>query len=221
MQKIKDNPNLPLFITVGFTILLLMVGIAVLSNADSDPVNRTDQAELLIRENSQISGKNNEEIVLVEFSDFQCPACSYYYEEINKFEQEYGDRSKIVFRHFPLHNIHPLAQKAAEASEAAGSQNKFWKFHDILFENQIEWSSLTEKEAIDKFVKYATKVGIEDTELFRDELTNGVYADKIKRDEEDAEKLNLPGTPSIFLNGEKVENPTFENLKGLLETPTA
>ncbi len=90
-------------------------------------------------------GGSNAKVTIVEFSDFQCPYCQRGYETLNQIKQAYGDRVKIVFKHFPLSQIHPLAQKASEAFECAREQgdDKAWKFHDQLFEAQRDWSPAT------------------------------------------------------------------------------
>ena len=79
---------------------------------------------------------------MVEFSDFQCPYCSRALPTVNQVLNEYGDKMLFAYKHFPLTQIHPLAQKAAEASECARDQGKFWEFHDKLFATQAEWSVL-------------------------------------------------------------------------------
>ena len=85
-------------------------------------------------------GTNAAPNLLVEYSDFQCPACGIYYPIVKQLAEEENERVKVVYRHFPLRSIHPNAELAAKASEAAGKQNKFWEFHDMLFERQSRWS---------------------------------------------------------------------------------
>ncbi|MBI4079000.1 MAG: DsbA family protein, partial [Candidatus Levybacteria bacterium] len=82
-------------------------------------------------------------VTIVEFSDFQCPFCARAYPTMNQVLDGYGDKVKLVYKHFPLNAIQPLAQKAAEASECAKDQGKFWEFHDVLFEKAEEWTSLS------------------------------------------------------------------------------
>ena len=87
-------------------------------------------------------GKQGSLITMIEFSDFQCPYCSRVLPTVNQVLNEYGDKMLFAYKHFPLTQIHPLAQKAAEASECARDQGKFWEFHDKLFATQAEWSVL-------------------------------------------------------------------------------
>ncbi|MBI2612028.1 thioredoxin domain-containing protein [Candidatus Gottesmanbacteria bacterium] len=92
---------------------------------------------------ASIRGGKNAKVTIVEFSDFQCPFCARAYPTMNQVLDGYGDKVKLVYKHFPLNAIHPLAQKAAEASECAKDQGKFWEFHDVLFEKAEEWTSLS------------------------------------------------------------------------------
>ncbi len=87
-------------------------------------------------------GKQGSLVTMIEFSDFQCPYCSRALPTVNQVLSEYGDKVLFAYKHFPLTQIHPLAQKAAEASECARDQGKFWEFHDKLFATQQEWSVL-------------------------------------------------------------------------------
>lgn len=90
--------------------------------------------------NAPIRGEGS--ITVIEYSDFQCPFCARSYPTMGQVLKDYAGKVKLVYKHFPLNSIHPKAQKAAEASECAKDQGKFWEFHDKLFENQTEWASL-------------------------------------------------------------------------------
>lgn len=212
MDSIKNSSNLPLIITIVFTVILLIVGIVVLSKTSTKPLSQNEKEQRLVRTDSHIKGKTDSKVTIVEFSDFECPACGKYYPEFNKIEQNYQDRVKIVYRHFPLNSIHPLAQKAAEASEAAGAQDKFWEYNSILFEKQAEWSSLSKDQAMTKFIEFAQQININDLNKFETELKNGTYTDRVNEDANDAKALNIPGTPTVFLNGEQQDNPSYDNL---------
>ena len=91
---------------------------------------------------SSVRGKAGAKVTIVEFSDFQCPFCSRALPTVRQVLREYGDKVQLAYKHFPLVSIHPRAQKAAEAAECAKDQGKFWEFHDQLFDNQTDWSSL-------------------------------------------------------------------------------
>lgn len=92
--------------------------------------------------NAQTKGPKDAKITFVEYSDLQCPFCARVYPTINQLMKDYDGKVQLVFKHFPLISIHPRAQKASEAAECARDQGKFWEFHDALFENQQDWSSI-------------------------------------------------------------------------------
>lgn len=106
----------------------------------------------------------------------------------------------VVYRHFPLNSIHDNAQKAAEASEAAGAQGAFWEYHDLLFETASEWSSKSPTEAQAFFVSLAEQLDL-DADKFAQELSEGVYAEYVSGLEQEAQNLGLPGTPTAIING--------------------
>jgi cyclophilin family peptidyl-prolyl cis-trans isomerase len=110
---------------------------------------------------------------------------------------------QVVYRHFPLNQIHPNAQKSAEASEAAGAQGAFWQYHDLLFERQSQWSGLDTDAARQFFIDLATELDL-DMDKFTADLDDGVYADYVSALEQEAVALGLPGTPSALVNGEVV-----------------
>jgi len=111
----------------------------------------------------------------------------------------------VVYRHFPLNSIHDNAQKAAEASEAAGAQGAFWEYHDLLFETANDWSRKTPSEAQEFFVSLAEQLNL-DTARFAQELNDGVYAEYVSGLEQEAHNLGLPGTPTAIINGRVAES---------------
>lgn len=119
---------------------------------------------------------------------------------LERLVDAYPDQVQLVYRHFPLNQIHPNAQKSAEASEAAGAQDAFWAYHDLLFERQADWSSLDAGAARDFFIALAAELDL-DTERFAQELDDGVYAAIVSRSEQEAIALGLPGTPTGIVNG--------------------
>jgi len=145
-------------------------------------------------------GNENAPITIVEFSDFQCPFCGKFAEEtFPDLKSKYIDTGlvKIVFRDFPLVQIHQYAQKAAEASECADEQNKFWEYHDLIFKNQ---NALT----VNDLKKYAFNLGL-DTNQFDSCLDSGKYEDEVKKDMQDGINYGVTGTPAFFVNGKLLE----------------
>ena len=150
-----------------------------------------------------VLGNKDAKVTLVEFSDFQCPFCEQFYTDLlPQLKKEYIDtgKAKLAFRHYPLEQIHPNAQKAHEASECANEQDKFWDYHDLLFKNQQEWAGLEDAAAQAKFGEYATSLGL-DGNSFTECLANDKMTNKITKDLEDGNNAGVQGTPATFVNG--------------------
>jgi protein-disulfide isomerase len=161
-----------------------------------------------------VKGNRDAKIVLIEYSDFQCPACGFYFHLLKKLEEEFGENIAIVYRHFPLSSIHPNAKAAAYAAEAAGKQGKFWEMHDLIFANQSEWS---DKKNVDEiFVRYAQILNLNIDQFKKDFLSKEIKQ-KIENSYKNALKLGLNSTPTFFLNGKKIANPrNYEDFKNLV-----
>jgi len=153
--------------------------------------------------------------VLVEYLDFECPACAAYHPIVNQLIAEFGDTIAVVQRYFPLPG-HRNGLSSALAAEAAGQQGKYWEMHDLLFESQEEWrgKALPNSEL---FVPYAEKLGL-DVEQFKSDMGSKELADRVNRDRKTGVTLGVQGTPTFFLNGEKLINPrSFADFKVLVE----
>jgi len=170
--------------------------------------------------NLPILGNKDAKVTIVEFSDFQCPFCKQMFEEaLPQIKKEYIDtgKAKLAFRHYPLTSIHPNAQKAAEASECANDQDKFWEYHDQLFTNQADWESLSGDEVINKFVEYANTIGV-DGETLRECVTSGKMAENVKKDVDAGTKVGVDGTPATFVNGMLISGAVpFEEFKAQID----
>lgn len=155
-----------------------------------------------------VKGAATSPVVFMEYSDFQCPACRAYYPLMRELMQEYGERVTFVYRHFPLTGIHANAEFAARAAQAAGKQGKFWEMHDLLFEKQDEWANvgdITKLESL--FDSYASLAGIS-IEQFNADWTSRDVKDFVAAERLHAVKSGLQGTPSFFLNGKQIQNPS-------------
>lgn len=141
-------------------------------------------------------------ITLVEFSDFQCPACLSIQTPLKEMLARYEGKVSLIYRHFPLSSIHQNAQAAAQAAEAAHLQGKFWEMHDWLFEKQGEWSGLGDLRS--KFGEYASALGMDQTKFDSDWESQPVK-DAVAIDLLAATRYRLTGTPTFFVNGVKTE----------------
>lgn len=159
----------------------------------------------VVQEDDHVYGNREAEVVLIEYGDFQCPACASYYPIIKEVKEEFKDDIAFVFRHFPLISLHPNAFSASRAAEAAGNQGKFWEMHDTLFETQSSWGQLTSNQQR-LFEKYAEDLELDGTQFSAD-FSSSAVADRINRDVASAKQFDATSTPTFVLNGEKIENP--------------
>lgn len=152
-----------------------------------------------------VKGDPKAKVLIVEYSDFQCPACRNYYPITREIEAEFENKIAFVYRHFPLNNIHANAEFAARASEAAGKQGKFWEMHDLLFEKQAEWADTADIKPL--FQSYASLIGIS-VDQFLVDWNSQEVKNIVKTERNHALKSGLQGTPSFFVNGKQIQNPT-------------
>lgn len=195
--------------------LIALVAILIISFFVSRSNNTVDPASFADVETFELEprtkGNPEAELTLVEFSDFQCPACGQAYPIVKQVQEQYGDQFLFEYRHFPLRTIHPNAQLAAQASEAAGVQGKFWEMHDMLFERQSDWSNSFNPTK--KFTEYAEELGL-NADRFEYDLKSDEVKAKVNADADEAQALNLPGTPSFLVNGEVA---TFDEFAAMLD----
>jgi len=157
-----------------------------------------------------IRGGKNAKITLIVVSDFQCPYCQRHEDTMNQLLDEYGSKIRVVWRNMPLTSIHPNAQKAAEASECAGEQGKFWEMHDKMFANQ---SAL----AVADLKSYAQALGL-NADNFDSCLDTGKYASKVSKQSAEAEAAGISGTPGTFVNNQLVKGAyPIETFKGIID----
>ena len=211
MSLMKSETKLFIGIILG-TIAIVVAGVLLLSRSAA-PI-KVDSS-LLIRSDSHKITSGSGTVTLVEFSDFQCPACGAYYAPVKQLVNDFKSDIVFVYRNFPLTNTHKNAQPAARAAEAAGLQGKYWEMHDMLFETQNDWSS--SDSAQDIFVGYAKSLGL-NVDQFTKDIDSDTVKNKIQSDVNDAGTLGISGTPTFFLNGVKLENPaSFADFESLIK----
>jgi protein-disulfide isomerase len=146
-----------------------------------------------INERDHVRGSPDAPVVLVEYGDFECPYCGAAYAVVKKLERDLPDTLAVVFRHFPLVNVHPHAELAAEAAEAAGTQGRFWQMHDMLFEHQNALAPAN-------LIKYAAALHL-DSKRFAGDLSGHAFLSKIEDDMRGGLQSGVKGTPTFFING--------------------
>jgi NhaA family Na+:H+ antiporter len=151
-------------------------------------------------------------IVLVEYGDYECPHCQEVYPILYELKERMGNRIAYVYRHFPISRQHPNAQLAAEAAEAAAAQGKFWEMHHRFFTHQNELG-------FDDLLRHAGAIGL-DTDLFRRELEEHTYADRVREDFLSGVRSGVNGTPTFYINGTRYDGAwDFESLLEAIEKP--
>lgn len=194
--------------------VVVVVGIGfVLSSNGSAPLANS---ELLVRADSHTTatGVYNYPVTLVEFGDYQCPACGFAEPLVEKLLTDYGNQIKLVFRHFPL-SQHKNALLAAQAAEAAGEQGKFWEMHRLLYTNQSAWGE--SDQALSFFLQYADQLKL-NKETFTNDLQTQKFLSKVQNDQKDGNSLNIDATPTFFMNGKKYAgNLNYPSLKNSID----
>lgn len=144
-----------------------------------------------------IQGPASAVVTLVEYGDYQCPACGMAYPEVKRLQREFGTNLRFVFRNFPLTEVHPLARPAAEVAEAASLLHRFWPMHDWLYEHQEEWSAYG-GEALEAGLR---QVGLDEAKVTQMLRRPGIDA-RIQADFMGGVRSGVNGTPSFYVNGE-------------------
>jgi protein-disulfide isomerase len=161
-----------------------------------------------------IRGPVDAPVTLLEYGDYECPYCGLAHPITRAVEQKMAGAMRFVFRHFPLTTVHPYAEHAAEAAEAAGAQRKFWAMHDTLYENQQQLDPT-------HLLAYAGALGL-DLKRFGNDLAQHVHASKIREDFLGGVRSGVNGTPSFFINGVRHDGPwDFAHLLAAVERAAA
>jgi len=148
-------------------------------------------------------------VTIVEFADFECPFCGGFYPTLKLIEKNYADKVRLVYRQFPLTNMHPNAQKAAEASLCANEQGRFWEYYDALFSDQSRLSVPALKQT-------AQTLGL-NSAAFNTCLDSGKHAATIQKDRDEARKIGVSGTPTVFINGRLLGGRSYAEVQEVID----
>jgi len=199
-----------------FGTFLLLFGVYKLIN---QPVQTDFPQTKQLKANDHIKWSTEKKNLLIEYSDFQCPACKNAHNILKTIEAsssadfEITKKVSLVFRHMPLYQIHDKAYLSAYAAEAAGKQDKFWEMADLLFTNN-KWE--TSKNPKEDFIGLASQLKL-DLDKFKNDLDSLEVKNKVAEDLKEAEQMGISSTPTFFLNGKKLDLKSFDELKTLLK----
>lgn len=211
-QEIKKQLTKEIKIIIGSFVAILSIAVVILlmnnkSTAEVKPIVRSDDSTL-IRSFNHRTGPDNAKVKLVEFYDPECEACASFFPYVKNILAKYPNDVQLIVRYALYHSNSLLA---AKASEAAAIQGKFWEFQELLFVKQNEWSH-NEFPATMHFTKYASELKL-DVEKFRSDMNDLNRVAIINTDIEDGKTLGVTGTPTFFVNGEKLTNFSPEGLE--------
>ncbi len=217
--------NVKLLAGVILGTLVLVFGVAFLFSQESEPelfdaqtvIGEEPHVRMLPAEVGEASDASESaevselepELLVVEFSDFQCPACKQVQPLVEQLMEEYRGRVGLVYRHFPLDQIHPNARRAAVASEIMAEEGKFWEYHDLLFERQEAWAASEDLDSL--LAVYAQELGV-DREAYMSRLEDESWADKVQADWTAGVSLGVDATPTFFVDGEKINANDLANV---------
>jgi protein-disulfide isomerase len=165
---------------------------------------------IAVNADDHIQGNSTAECSLVEYGDYECPHCGSAYPIVKRVQKHFGKRLSFVFRNFPLTQIHPWAEPAAEVAEFAGAHGKFWEMHDLIFENQ---ESLGET----LFLNLAEKLDLSTSQL-QAAIASQTYRARVRADFSGGARSGVNGTPTFFINGQRHNGPfDFDSLSEAIE----
>lgn len=208
-ERTKSMQKLVLWI---LGTILIIAGFFFLKRAASAPATNVTPMLTTVSPDDWTKGASESAKLVVEYSDFQCPACKTYHPIVKRLLDEHGDQLTFVHRHFPLQQ-HKNAEAAARAAEAAGKQGKFWEMHDLLFDNQENWSESTNAKEL--FTQYAGKLSLK-TEQFTADMESDEVKQQVNNDYSSGMRAQINSTPSFFLNGKPIQPKSYDHFVQLV-----
>ncbi|OGV89793.1 hypothetical protein A2Z41_03360 [Microgenomates group bacterium RBG_19FT_COMBO_39_10] len=239
-EEKKERSLTTIIIFILALIVAFLIGIFVMrylgqgggekkeiAQASPVPQAAQEQGEILGEEEinkiesngAAVKGEENAPVTIVEFSEYQCPFCSkYFMDSYSQMMEEYGDQIRYIFHDFPL-QFHAHAQKMAETARCAGDQGQYWQMHDLIFENQAEWS---EKESVDTDIdNFVSQLNLNKAE-FDSCLASGKYTQVVEADRDLGLEVGVQGTPTFFINGQMLVGAVpYSNFKTIIEAELA
>ncbi len=208
------------FFGIIILVIAALVGVFALTSKKDATSSNNSNGNKSAQTSKHVVGATASKVTLVEYGDFQCPACKQYFPIVKQLEEEYKDKVTFQFSHFPLVQIHPNAFLGSRAAEAAGKQGKFFEMHDLLYENQESWSRSPNPNT--EFESYAKQLQL-NMDQFKTDLNSSETADVINADVKSGQALGANSTPTFVLNGKKIDKSpqSIEGFKKLLDETLA
>ena len=197
------------FLVIMAVIIVAFLGIFFFGNAKKD--TNTNNSVGTVSNHS--TGNNAKNVELLVYGDFECPACGQFSAIEKQVVDTYKNDIKFTFRHYPIDTIHPNARAAARAAEAAGAQGKFFEMHDLLYLNQSVWSSQVTTNPQPIFEDYAKQLGL-DVAKFKADYASDIANSTINADKNEGNNKGVSGTPTYFINGQKIDNSQLTTVEG-------
>ena len=208
-----------IFSTKNILILLTLFVISTIAfYGYSNNKKANAPVDVTVTSSDHYTGPVDSKNVLIEYGDFQCPACAAYHKVVKKITSENVANLKFVFKNYPLISIHRNAMMGAVAAEAAAKQNKYWEMYDTLYENQKVWSEGL--DAKNQIMILAAAIGI-DTDILAKDMQDEAVIAKVTNDLKEATALGLQPTPTFILNGKRVDTSSvtsFEAFDALIKS---
>jgi protein-disulfide isomerase len=195
------------FLLILVVSVLALVGIFIATsdrNSSTSNSNNSSSNTSESKLSNNTIGTNSKGVTLLEYGDFQCPACAAYHPLIKDVVEKYQNDISFQFRNFPLQEIHQNARAASRAAEAAGKQNKYWDMHDLLYEQQKLWETSNTVTSI--FENFAKQIGL-DIEKYKTDFASSEVNAIITADFNEGKKQGVNSTPTFFLQGKKLTEP--------------
>jgi protein-disulfide isomerase len=213
----KTSANVKM--TAGVLVAAALVIVAVVVTLGRGGGRPAVVADVLVRPDSnRISVASDGKVTVVEFLDFECPSCAAVYPAVEQLRSRYAGKITYVVRYFPL-AMHPNAENAARAAQAAADQGRFEAMYQKLFENQARWAHRQQPQTA-VFERYAAELGLDMTR-FRADVAAGATAERIREDRDDGITLGVQGTPTFFLDGKQFEGNSVAELGAAIDAALA
>ena len=203
-----DTKKVVTWIGIFLVLILILWGLYVVAKKDTannETPNQTPAAlPVAVSASDWSEGPDTAPLTIVEYSDFQCPACLAYYPVLKDIIAANPTKIKFVYRYYPIVSIHPNAIVSAQAAEAAGRQGAFWPMHDMLFDHQNDWKGVADPYSI--FEGYAQSLKL-DINKFKQDYSSADVRDKINGQLQAAADVGIRSTPTFFINGVQLTPP--------------